>query len=202
MCFINGSVCKAYAGNSIGAKPRFCPGPDTKPLLQMSHHVPDFGQAATLKGHQETGRLRVFNGLSLRAACNTEWHSTCSSEWARQSTMCILGNLAAAPPPPRSMKSIIREGGGEYVGIQRGVWQAGSPDLVLFNDPLTGTTLALAASAAIVTAQRVRAKIAESRSMFVATRKSGAYRESRQGDLPWNSSWSSGRGALCANQPA
>lgn len=116
--------------------------------------------------------------------------------------MCPLGNLAAAPPPLRPMKSIISEGGGEYVGIQGGVWQAGSPDLVLFNDPLTGTTLALAASAAIVTAQRVRAKIAESRSMFVAMRESGASRESRQGDLPWNSSWSRGRGALCANQPA
>ena len=113
--------------------------------------------------------------------------------------MCALANVAAIPGFLRSVRTIIREGGGEYVGIQRGVWQAGNPNLVLFNYPMTGTTLALAA---IVTAQRVRAKIADSRAMFVAMRKSGAYRKSRQGDLPWKGLWSRGRGALCANQPA
>ncbi len=169
-------------------------------LLQMSQKVPDFGQATLLKSPQETERLRVFSGLSPRAAFKVEWHSTCSLKWAGRSTMCAFENVAAASELPRSVKTIIREGGGEYVGIQRGVWQAGSPDLVLFNDPLTGTTLALAASAAFVTVQCVRTKIAESRLVFAAMRESGAYRESRQGDLPWNSSWS--RGALCANQPA
>lgn len=116
--------------------------------------------------------------------------------------MCALENVAAVPGVLRSVRTIIREGGGEYVGIQRGVWQAGSPDLVLFNDPLTGTTLALAASAALVSVWHVRAKIAESRSTFAAMRKKGAYRESRQGDPPWNSSWGRGRWALRAIQPA
>jgi len=97
------------------------------------------------------------------------------------------------------VKSIISEGGGEYVGIQRGVPQAGSPDLVLFNDPLTGTTLTLIASAAFVTVERVRAKLAESRSMFAAMRKSKAYGESRQRDLPWEGSWSGE--AMYANHP-
>ncbi len=114
--------------------------------------------------------------------------------------MSAFENVAAAPALPRSMKSIIREGGGEYVGIQHGVWQVGSPDLVLFNDPLTGTTLALVAGAAFVTVQRVRAKIAGSRSAFAAMRESGAYRESRQRDLRWEGSWS--RGAMYANQRA
>ncbi len=114
--------------------------------------------------------------------------------------MCAFENAAAAPALPRSMITIIHEGGGEYVGIQHGVWQAGSPDLVLFNDPLTGTTLALVASAAFVTVQRVRAKIAESRSAFATMRESGEYRESRQRDLPWEGSWS--RGAMYADQRA
>ena len=93
--------------------------------------------------------------------------------------MCALENIAAVPGFLRSVRAIIRERGGKYVGIQRRAWQAGSPDLVLFNDPQTGTTLALAASAAIVTVQHVRAKLTESRSTFAAMRKSGAYKESR-----------------------
>ncbi len=86
------------------------------------------------------------------------------------------------------------------MGIQRGVPQAGSPDLVLFNDPLTGTTLTLIASAAFVTVERVRAKIAKSRSMFAAVRENRAHRESRRSDLPTEGSWSGG--AMRANQPA
>ncbi len=114
--------------------------------------------------------------------------------------MCALENVAAVPGFLRSVRTIIREGGGEYVGIQRGVWQAGSPDLVLFNDPLTGTTLALAASATLVTVRHVRAKIAESRSTFAAVRESRAHRESRRSDPPTEVLWS--RGTKCANQPA
>ncbi len=114
--------------------------------------------------------------------------------------MCAFENITAAPELPRSVKKIIREGGGEYVSIQRGVWQAGSPDFALFNHPLTGTTLAVAASAAFVTVQRDRSKIAESRSVFVAMRETAAYRKNRQDDLRWNSSRS--RRAVCANHPA
>ena len=199
VCFINGLVCKAYARNSIGANPRFCPELDTKPIAPNEPAGAGFQAGRISQGHQKLGRLRVFSGLSLRTVRNVEWHSTCFSEWARQSTMCALGNLAAALPLPRSVKSIISEGGGEYVGIQRGVPQAGSPDLVLFNDPLTGTTLTLIASAAFVTVEHVRAKLAESRSMFAAMRKSEAYGESRQRELPWEGSWS--REAMYANHP-
>ena len=114
--------------------------------------------------------------------------------------MCAFQKVATAPGFLRSLGNIIREGGGEYVGIQRGVQLAGSPDLVLFNDPLTGTTLALAASAMLATVPRVRAKIAESRSTFAAVKESRAYRESRRSDLPTEGLWS--RGAIRANQPA
>lgn len=59
----------------------------------------------------------------------------------------------------------IRAGGGQYVGVQRGSREKGIPDLVLFNDPLTHTTLAFRAGGGI-TEQTVRAKIAHSRTGF------------------------------------
>jgi hypothetical protein len=111
--------------------------------------------------------------------------------------MWALENVAVVPGFLRSLGNIVREGGGVYVGIQRGVWQAGSLDLVSFNDPLTGTTLALAATAVIVTVPGVQAKIAESRSTFTAMRDSRAYRESPRSDLPTEGL--RGRGAMCAN---
>lgn len=69
------------------------------------------------------------------------------------------------------MESNIQEaviaGGGKYQGIQRGSRQRGIPDMVLFNDPLTGTTLALIVNGGRpITAQRIRAKIASSRATF------------------------------------
>ena len=57
--------------------------------------------------------------------------------------------------------------GGEYRGIQRGAGQMGIPDLILFNDPITGTTLALVANTNGVTAQHVQAKIKRSRVLFM-----------------------------------
>lgn len=60
----------------------------------------------------------------------------------------------------------VRRGGGQYVGIQRGLGTADVPDLVLFNDPQTGSTLALAISQ--VSPWRVRAKIQDSRFRFAA----------------------------------
>ena len=60
----------------------------------------------------------------------------------------------------------VTAGGGEYRGVQRGSQQKGIPDLILFNDPLTGTTLALVANAKLITPQIVRAKIGRSRADF------------------------------------
>ena len=65
----------------------------------------------------------------------------------------------------------IHAGGGEYLGIQPGLPQAGVPDLVLFNDPLTGTTLALIVNAMPVTVRRVRRKIARSRFAYAAFKR-------------------------------
>ena len=103
-------------------------------------------------------------------------------------------------------KTAIREAGGEFVGVQHGVPRAGNPDLVLFNDPMTGTTLALAVNDRRITAQRVQAKIECSRYRFAAMRaRSGNLRQSappndlrsRQGSLnepPRLSHQSSGSG--------
>jgi hypothetical protein len=78
----------------------------------------------------------------------------------------------AAPPALRLAEGAVLDGGGEYVGIQRGSRHKGIPDMVLFNDPMTRTTLALVVSATPVTAQQVRAKIAHSRFVFARVRKS------------------------------
>jgi hypothetical protein len=62
--------------------------------------------------------------------------------------------------------TIVIAGGGQYRGIQRGSHERGIPDLILFNDPLTGTTLALVANDEPITALRVRARIRRSRVDF------------------------------------
>lgn len=52
-------------------------------------------------------------------------------------------------------KTVVKNGGGEYVGIQEGL----TFDLVLFNSPKTGTTLALKTTDPIdsdVVAARIR----------------------------------------------
>lgn len=86
-------------------------------------------------------------------------------------------------------KAAIREGGGEYVGIQAGVRQAGSPDLVLFNDPMTRTTLALVADQALLTAQQVQDKIAQSRRLFAEIRLRRDDRRNVRQEAPRRSLW-------------
>ena len=108
--------------------------------------------------------------------------------------MFALDNSAVATQTlSRSMEISVREGGGEYVGIQRGVPQAGSPDLVLFNDPLTGTTLALVASEAVVTMHRVRTKIAHSRMAFAAMRQKGDNAKRIRDETPYGKARGVGR---------
>ena len=65
----------------------------------------------------------------------------------------------------RTQEAVTR-GGGEYRGIQRGSDRKGIPDLVLFNDPITGTTLALILEEEPITPRAIRLKIARSRAMF------------------------------------
>lgn len=64
----------------------------------------------------------------------------------------------------------IVAGGGEYRGIQPGSAEKGIPDLVLFDDPATHTTLALPIREAPITAAAVRRKIARSRMRFARQR--------------------------------
>jgi len=84
----------------------------------------------------------------------------------------------------------IDAGGGEYVGIQRGVPQTAMPDLILFNDPLTHTTLALAVNEGPITAQSVQAKIALSRHVFRQMKKGNGRTslglEAQQGEEIWS----------------
>ena len=79
----------------------------------------------------------------------------------------------ASPPPLRVAEGAVLDGGGEYVGIQRGSQHKGIPDMVLFNDPLTRTTLALVLSAMPISAQQVRAKITHSRFVFTGVKLKG-----------------------------
>ncbi len=99
--------------------------------------------------------------------------------------MADLNNFAeAAPPALHSAEGAVLEGGGQYVGIQIGSRSKGIPDLVLFNDPLTRTTLALVVSATPITAQQVRARIAQSRSVFGEARQSGGGRRHQRRFAP------------------
>ena len=63
-------------------------------------------------------------------------------------------------------KEAVTHGGGEYRGIQRGSDRKGIPDLVLFNDPITGTTLALILEEEPITPRVIRPKLGRSRAMF------------------------------------
>lgn len=65
-----------------------------------------------------------------------------------------------------NVQEVVQAGGGEYRGIQKGSRERRIPDLLLFNDPLTGTTLALVINERSITAQKVRSKIARSRETF------------------------------------
>ncbi|HLH36357.1 MAG TPA: hypothetical protein VKX41_16925 [Alloacidobacterium sp.] len=81
----------------------------------------------------------------------------------RETTMLIL-QLA---------KAAICKPGGQFVGVQRGVPRTGNPNLVLFNDPMTGTTLPLAVNNKHFTVQRVQAKIEHSRHRLAESRRGG-----------------------------
>lgn len=61
-----------------------------------------------------------------------------------------------------SAKACVEEGGGIWVGIQDG--EGITPDLVLFNSPTTGTTLALKTT--IITPLAVKLKIGLSDRLF------------------------------------
>jgi hypothetical protein len=63
----------------------------------------------------------------------------------------------------------VRAAGAHPVGVQRGMPEAGLPDLFLFNDPQSMTTLALPMNTPI-TSQAVAAKLAASRRNFMPTR--------------------------------
>ena len=81
--------------------------------------------------------------------------------WPRQTSV---------PPTPESSESLarlaVKNGGGQWVGIQEA---EGMPyDLVLFNAPVTGSTLALKTSE--ITADSVRRRIEESNAAFIARR--------------------------------
>ena len=60
----------------------------------------------------------------------------------------------------------VKQGGGTYRGIQYGSPKRGMPDLVLFDDPVTKTTLALGLDGSPVCPETVRNKIRESRQVF------------------------------------
>ena len=68
------------------------------------------------------------------------------------------------------IRQMVLEGGGQYVGIHKGTCNGKriSPDLVLFNSPQTGSTLALPISK--LSANAVRQHISKSNARFgVAT---------------------------------
>lgn len=62
-------------------------------------------------------------------------------------------------------EAVIR-GGGTYRGIQYGSRKRGMPDLVLFDDPVTKTTLALVYDGSAIRSEAVTAKIMASRGVF------------------------------------
>lgn len=61
---------------------------------------------------------------------------------------------------------VVKQGGGIYRGIQYGSPERGMPDLVLFDDPVTKTTLALAFDGSPVCPEAVATKISSSRKVF------------------------------------
>ena len=72
---------------------------------------------------------------------------------------------------PNRLKRAVLAGGGEYVGLQQGIHP--SPDLLLFNSPTTGSTLAIPITDLLLVtfsdsefSTAVRTKIAESDKTF------------------------------------
>lgn len=66
-------------------------------------------------------------------------------------------------------KETVHAGGGDYFGIQRGYRPLWIPDLIPFNEPITGTTLAFVANANEITAQHVQPKIKRTRALSTGT---------------------------------
>ena len=81
---------------------------------------------------------------------------------------CNLSNVPAVASSESLARLAVKEGGGQWVGIQE---YEGMPyDLVLFNSPGTGSTLALKTSE--TTADSVRRRIEESDAAFNVCRNS------------------------------
>jgi uncharacterized protein (DUF302 family) len=78
----------------------------------------------------------------------------------------------------------VKQGGGTYRGIQYGSPERGMPDLVLFDDPVTKTTLALALDGSPVCPEAVRSKIKDSRQVFHEARV--ARNQSQLSDRSWD----------------
>lgn len=82
-----------------------------------------------------------------------------------------------------SVHDAVNQGGGIYRGIQYGSPERGMPDLVLFDDPVTKTTLALAFGGSPVCPEAVTTKIKNSRKVFQAAQAA------RDGTKPPDRSW-------------
>lgn len=65
-----------------------------------------------------------------------------------------------------SAHEAIAQGGGIYRGIQYGSRERALPDLVLFDDPVTKTTLALPLNDTSVCPEAVKRRIRDSRKVF------------------------------------
>jgi hypothetical protein len=83
------------------------------------------------------------------------------------------GFQAVAEAIPESYQHAVEKGGGEYRGLQPGSAEKDVPDLILFDDPATHTTLALPLGDTPITAPAVRRKIARSRSLFRRKEETG-----------------------------
>ena len=78
----------------------------------------------------------------------------------------------------------VKQGDGTYRGIQYGSPKRGMPDLVLFDDPVTKTTLALALDGSPVCPEAVKNKIRDSRQVFEEARV--ARNQSKLPDRSWD----------------
>jgi hypothetical protein len=85
-----------------------------------------------------------------------------------------------------SVYEAVKKGGGTYRGIQYGSQEIGVPDLVLFDDLVTKTTLALAFDGSPVSAEVVVSKIRESRKRFLEPQAAdyGTQMTRRSWDVP------------------
>ena len=92
----------------------------------------------------------------------------------------IFSQLATHGP----IQEAVKRGGGTYRGIQYGSPERGVPDLFLFDDPVTKTTLALTLDGSSVCSKRVKRKISESRKVFHEARV--AHNGGKLSDWSWD----------------